>query len=325
MFWCGMSTRVILLGGPTASGKSRLARALARQLDGIVINADSMQVYRELRILTARPSAVSEAAVPHRLYGVLSATEACSAARWRSLALGELDSARKSGKIAILVGGSGLYFRALIRGLAPVPPVPDAVRRLARSRHAELGNEAFFAELAERDSEMASRLTVGDRQRVIRAWEVFESTGVSLAEWQRRSSVPFDGRHLALVMAPERESLYEACNRRFRDMVAAGAVREVSALLSLCLDPDLPAMKALGVRPLTRHLEGEINLESAILQGMRETRQYAKRQLTWFRHQMAEATVIDVPYSKSMESRIMDMAQQFLLTGEERKSSFQNF
>ena len=311
-----MSARVILLGGPTASGKSSLARAMAEQLGGVVINADSMQVYRELRILTARPSAAEEARVPHRLYGVLPAAEACSAARWRALAQAEVENVWKAGKVPILVGGSGLYFRALTHGLAPIPPVPEAIRQRARYRYAETGDEAFFAELARRDPETARRLTPGDRQRVIRAWEVYETTGVSLAEWQCLPSAPFEGRHLDLVLTPVRESLYEACNRRFWEMVTAGAVEEVAALLALGLDPELPAMKAIGARPLRRHLGGEINLESAVLEGMRETRRYAKRQLTWFRHQMPNAVVIDDPRSIGMESTIMDAARQFLLTEE---------
>ena len=313
----------MLLGGPTAAGKSALAVALAEALDGVVINADSMQVYEELRILTARPGAPVEARVPHRLYGVLPASETCSAARWRDLARAEIAAAHRARRIPILVGGSGLYFRALGKGLAPVPPVPETVRRAARARHAELGGAAFFAELSKRDPEMAARLDPNDRQRLIRAFEVTEATGVSLAEWQRRQprGEGLGGPVLALVLAPPRPALYRACDERFLRMMAAGALAEVEALATL--DPALPAMKALGVRPLRRHLEAEIGLNEAISEAQKATRRYAKRQLTWFRHQMPEAMVLEGSNSAELTAAAVAEARRFLLTVAGRETSLQ--
>jgi tRNA dimethylallyltransferase len=223
------SRAVMLIAGPTASGKSALALDLAEAFGVVVINADSMQVYRELRVLTARPGADEEARAPHRLYGVLPAAEACSAARWRALALAEIDAAWRARRLPILVGGTGLYFEALAKGLAPVPDVPDEVRAAARERHARHGGEAFHAALAERDAEMAARLAPGDTQRLIRAWEVIEATGLSLAEWQRREA-PGEGLCAAIhsvVLAPPRAALYAACDARFAEMMTRGALAEV--------------------------------------------------------------------------------------------------
>ncbi|MEE8274187.1 MAG: tRNA (adenosine(37)-N6)-dimethylallyltransferase MiaA [Alphaproteobacteria bacterium] len=311
-----MSTAVVIVGGPTASGKSALALDLAEALDGVVINADSMQVYRELRILTARPGPAAEARAPHRLYGVLPAAEACSAARWRDMALAEIAAARDAGRLPVLVGGTGLYFRALDKGLAPVPAIRPAVRAAARARHAELGGEAFHAALAGRDPEMAARLAPGDSQRLIRAWEVVEATGVSLAEWQRRQA-PGDGASpspVSLVLAPPRGELYTACDARFAAMVEAGALDEVAALDALGLAPELPAMKALGVRELRRHLAGELALDAAVAAAQQATRNYAKRQLTWFRNQMPEARLVESQYSQDLAPRFIEEIRRFLLT-----------
>lgn len=289
-----MTPPVVVVAGPTASGKSELALGLAERLGGVVINADSMQLYRELRILTARPGPDDEARAPHRLYGVVPAAEACSAARWREMAVAEIEAARAAGRVPLVVGGTGLYFRALIEGLAPVPDVPDSVRREARALHARLGGARFHALLSRRDPAMAARLGPGDSQRLVRAYEVLEATGTSLAEWQ---SLPPAGPGIErpvvkIVLTPPRDRLYARCDARFLAMVAAGAVTEVAALAALGLDPELPAMKALGVRELRRHLDGELDLEAAVLRAQTATRRYAKRQLTWFRHQMAEAAVI---------------------------------
>ncbi|MFQ5958679.1 MAG: tRNA (adenosine(37)-N6)-dimethylallyltransferase MiaA [Alphaproteobacteria bacterium] len=311
-----VSTPVVIVAGPTASGKSALALDLAEVFDGVVVNADSMQVYRELRILTARPGAAEEARAPHRLYGVLPAAEACSAARWRDMALAEIAAVREAGRLPILVGGTGLYFRALETGFAAVPDVSAEVRAAARARHAELGGEAFRAALAGRDPEMAARLAPGDSQRLIRAWEVIEATGVSLAEWQRRGT-PEDGPSpstLSFVLAPPRAALYAACDARFAAMVEAGALAEVAALDALGLAPELPAMKALGVRELRRHLAGELSLDAAIAAAQQATRNYAKRQLTWFRHQMPEARLVELQYSQDLAPRLIEEIGRFLLT-----------
>lgn len=282
---------VLVVAGPTASGKSALALALAVEFRGCVINADSMQVYRELEILTARPGPDALAAAPHRLYGTLSGREVCSAGRWRDLARQAIEAALQAGQLPILAGGTGLYLRALEEGLADLPAIPAEVRVAARRRHAELGGPAFREALAARDPVMAARLHPNDSQRLVRAWEVLEATGRSLADWQaegresaRADSAPY--RFLRLTLMPERALLYAACDRRFEVMMAGGALEEVQSLRMLDLDPSLPVMKALGVRPLLRHLAGEIDLETAMTTGQQETRRYAKRQLTWLRTQV---------------------------------------
>ncbi|MCH7554989.1 MAG: tRNA (adenosine(37)-N6)-dimethylallyltransferase MiaA [Proteobacteria bacterium] len=307
---------VVVVAGPTASGKSALALTLAEAFDGIVINADSMQVYDALRILTSRPSAADEARSPHRLYGVLPAAETCSAARWRALAVDEITAAHDAGRLPIVTGGTGLYIRALIEGLAPIPEIDEAIRQRARALHATLGGPVFHDRLAALDGEMAARLAPGDSQRMIRAFEVIEATGRSLAEWQR---LPAAGGGLAqpalsLVLSPPREALYAACDGRFAAMIEAGALDEVRALDSLGLDSAAPVMKALGVRPLRRHLTGESSLGQAIAAAQQATRNYAKRQVTWFRHQIARAVVYDRRYSPEMARDVIAVTRRFLLT-----------
>ena len=313
---------VIVMAGPTASGKSALALAVARAFDGVIINADSMQVYRELRILTARPDAAAMAALPHRLYGCLSGEEACSAGRWRSLAVQEIVAATRSGRLPLVVGGTGLYLRALARGLAPVPPVPAAVRAAARQRHAALGGAAFHAALAARDPVMAARLHPSDSQRLVRAWEVLEATGRSLADWQATSDAAAQKgpalKLLQFVLLPPRDQLYAACDARLEAMVAAGALEEVRELLALGLDPALPVMKVLGVPELARHLRGELTLEAALAAAQQATRRYAKRQLTWLRGQVLGndmmVNVIYEQYSESLNPNIFKIIRGFLLT-----------
>jgi len=303
---------LIVIGAPTASGKSGLALDLAEAFGGTVINADSMQVYRDLRILTARPGAAEEARAPHRLYGVLDASELCSAARWREMALPEIAAAT----VPIVVGGTGLYIRALLEGLAPVPAIPDDVRTAARALHKELGGERFRARLAERDPEGAARLHAGDTQRLIRAYEVVLATGRPLGDWQRaqaRAAPP--GDIFALTLLPPRDVLHAACDRRFLAMIEAGALDEVRALVARRLDPALPAMKALGVPALAAHLRGELSLGAAIARAQAATRQYAKRQVTWFRHQLLGAQRIDAQYSERLRPEILALIRRFLLTG----------
>lgn len=296
----------VILAGPTGSGKSSLSVAVAEALGGTIINADSMQVYRELSILTARPDAEAERRAPHRLYGVLGAHERCSAARWRQMALAEIAACGAAGSLLVLVGGTGLYLKALIDGLAPIPQVPHDVRSLARERRDAIGGEAFHAELAARDPVAAKRLAPSDAQRVLRAWEVFEATGRSLSDWQAQTqgAAPAALDIFTVLLAPPRASLHAACDARFRRMVASGALEEVRALRALALDPGLPAMKALGVRALGRHLDGAITLEQAVLEAQAATRQYVKRQTTWFRHQMAFDLVLDRPDSVAMVNAI---------------------
>jgi tRNA dimethylallyltransferase len=279
---------VVILYGPTASGKSGLAIQLAERLGGSVINADSLQVYAELEILTARPSADAASRVPHRLYGVLPAREPSSAAWWRLQALAEIRRAQENGLVPILTGGTGLYIKALMEGLSPVPGADRETRALATALYAELGGEAFRTALAERDPKTAARLAPGDRQRLIRAWEVVESTGIPLSEWQAKPRDPGHDLTFRLIgLIPPRAMLYARIDRRFTEMLARGALDEARAFDALGLPASLPANKALGLPELRRHLKGEIGLDEAAALARQATRNYAKRQLTWFRHQLA--------------------------------------
>ena len=282
--------RAVLIAGPTASGKSALALDLAAACGGTVINTDSMQVYRDLRVLTARPTPAEEARVPHRLYGHADAAVNYSAGMWVADAAAVLAEARAAGRLPIFVGGTGLYFKALTRGLSAVPPIAAAVRDDVRARLDRDGPEALHRELERRDPVMAERLKPRDRVRIARALEVVEATGRSLADWHRDGLPPLlpPAATVAVFLAPEREVLYARINARFEAMLEQGALAEVAALAARGLDPLLPAMKAHGVPALIRHLRGEISREAAITIGQTDTRHYAKRQFTWFRHQLAE-------------------------------------
>lgn len=309
---------VVLVAGPTASGKSALALDLTEALDGVVINADSMQVYRDLSVVTARPRAEDLARAPHRLYGVVDGAERCSAARWRAMAITEIDAAHRDGRLPIVAGGTGLYLRALTEGFSDIPDVPDAIHATAVARHAELGGEAFHAALAERDPEMAARLNPGDSQRLVRAWEVLEATGRSLAEWQAGpvSGPPPGYRFLTIVLLPPRETLYAACDRRFAAMMESGAVEEVQALLARALDPRLPVMKVLGVPEIARFLDGETDRDTAIGQAQQATRRYAKRQMTWIRNQILAPSpenthTISAQYSKSLLPKTLSIVRDW--------------
>lgn len=285
-----MPIDAILIAGPTASGKSGAGLELVDRFGGAIVNADSMQVYRELRVLTARPSQADEARVPHRLYGTVPAAEAYSVGRWLGDVARAMAEARKEGRLPILVGGTGLYFKALTEGLAPVPDIPAEIRSFWRERSGELGRDALHAELAARDPAMAARLGAADPQRIVRALEVIDATGVSLAEWQGGDAEPLlaPGDALRLVIAPEREPLYAAIDARFNRMIEQGALDEVRALLALKLDPGLPAMRAHGVRELAAYLSGELTREEAVAKAKTESRRYAKRQMTWLGRFMSD-------------------------------------
>jgi tRNA dimethylallyltransferase len=280
----------ILIAGPTASGKSALALALAEKVGGIVINADSMQVYRDLRIITARPTPQEEARLPHRLYGHVDAAENYSVGRWLTDAQIALGEARAAGRLAIVTGGTGLYFKALTQGLSAVPPIPAEVRTAVRARLEADGAPALHAELSRRDAAAAQRIRVADGVRIARALEVIEATGRSLIDWHRDGMKPMIAaqRTTGIFLDVPRDELYRRIDRRFDAMVAAGALEEVRALAARGLDPLLPAMKAHGVPWLRRHLEGDISLAEAVEQSKRDTRHYAKRQATWFRHQLPD-------------------------------------
>ncbi|MGE0746644.1 MAG: tRNA (adenosine(37)-N6)-dimethylallyltransferase MiaA [Rhodospirillales bacterium] len=304
----------VVIAGPTASGKSALAAAAAAAFGGTVINADALQVYRELDVLTARPGPDLAARAPHRLYGVLPAAQACSAGRWRQLAVAEIATARAAGRLPVIVGGTGLYIRSLLHGIADVPPVPAACRRAARERLAELGAPGFRAEVAALDPAAGARLGPTDTQRLLRAWEVATATGRPLSDWQSGPVAPPPVRALVIVVQPPRPALHAAIEGRFAAMIGRGAVAEVGALMALGLDPSLPAMKAVGVRELAAHLAGAATLEQATAAAVQSTRQYAKRQTTWFRHQIVPDRVIAAQYSERLEPEIFSLISSFLLT-----------
>lgn len=273
---------LVVIAGATASGKSAAALDIAERRGGVVINADASQVYADLRLISARPSEDEERRAPHRLYGVIDGSEACSAARWAALARDAIAAAHAEGALPILVGGTGLYIRTLLDGIAPVPEIAEEVRAAVRALDDPHGA------LAREDPAMASRLRASDRQRSARALEVWRATGRSLSDWQR-ANVGGIAEAVALepyVVEVERDTLYARGNARFDLMIASGAVEEVAALAARGLASDLPVMKALGVPPLLRYLAGETSLAEASEIAKRDTRHYAKRQLTWFRNQV---------------------------------------
>ena len=278
----------VLIAGPTASGKSALALAIARERNGVVVNADSMQVYRDLRVLTARPTLDDESQAPHRLYGHVDGSLNYSVGHYLRDAAAALDEARGARRLPILVGGTGLYFKALLEGLSEIPPVPAPIREIVRRRSEGKESQALHAELASRDAETARRLQPNDRLRVLRALEVLEATGRPLVEFQgRRQAAPLaEAPTVRVFLNPDRAALRTRIDRRFTAMIDQCALEEVRALAARRLDPMLPVMRAHGVPGLLAHLRGEISLEAAIERGQADTRRYAKRQFTWFRHQM---------------------------------------
>lgn len=307
-----------MIAGPTASGKSGLAAALAAGLEGVVINADAMQVYRELSILTARPCGDVLSAVPHRLYGVLAGSEACSAGRWRGLAMKETEEALAAGRLPILAGGTGLYLEALEKGLNEVPEIPAETRAAVRAELLKGGPAALHAKLVRDDPAMAARLSPTDGQRVARAWEVLTATGRSLADWQREEAEPAPYDFIKLCLLPPREQLYADCDRRLAAMLDQGALEEVRNLLALRLDPGLPVMKSLGVPEFSAYLGGECSLETALERAQQATRRYAKRQMTWLRHRFLgndqNVILIETQYSESLMPEIFAKIRQILLT-----------
>jgi len=297
--------RAVLIAGPTASGKSALALRLAERLGGTIVNADSMQVYRDLRIITARPTPEEEARVPHRLYGHVDAAENYSVGRWCQDVATVIDECAREGRVPILVGGTGLYFKALTSGLAAVPQVPPDIRAAVRGRLKSDGVRPLYEELLDRDPAAAHRLMPNDRARISRALEVVLATGRSLADWHREGMPPLvDAARAAKVFVTcERGELVRRIEARFAAMLQAGALDEVRALDARKLDSTLPAMKAHGVPWLIRHLRGEISLEEAAAGSVMDTRRYAKRQLTWFRNQMKDWPWMD---AEAAQAGILD-------------------
>src|SRR5262245_48152525 len=280
----------VFIRGPTASGKSALAFELAQRINGIIINADSMQVYRDLRIVTARPSPEEEAQITHRLYGFIDAAENYSVGRWCRDVEQALDSAAGEGRVPIFVGGTGLYFKALTTGLAAVPPIPADVRAEVRGRLQCEGAQALHLELMRVDPVTAKRVTANDRSRISRALEVGLATGRALSDWHREGLPPIldSNRSAKVFLVCDRQELVRRIENRFAAMLKAGALEEVRRLAARDLDSSLPAMKAHGVPWLIRHLRGDIAIEEAAAGAVMDTRRYAKRQLTWFRNQMKD-------------------------------------
>lgn len=305
---------VLIVCGPTASGKSALAVDIAIEFGGIVINADSMQVYRELRILTARPDDADMRRVPHRLYGIASVTDVFSAGRWQPLAIKEIQASHAAGKLPIVCGGTGFYIKALTEGLSNIPEIPAVVRDEVRRRIEQEGIEAAYRDLATRDPKTAALLNAGDTQRVTRALEVFEATGRPLADWQQDAKIgpDPDWKMTTILIQPDRNSLNRAINERFSAMIDKGAQEEVAALGTL--DGDLPALKAVGVPDLRRHLAGELDRETAVARAQTATRQFAKRQTTWFNNQIVANKTINTQYSESLSEEIFAFIRKNVLT-----------
>jgi len=300
--------------GPTASGKSAMAMDIAARFNGVVINMDSMQIYSDLRILSARPSEEDESRVPHRLYGVLDAATVCSTAMWLDMVQPEIDAVLRAGQLPILCGGTGLYLKALMEGLAPVPAIPDEVRNSVRTRMAAVGPEDLHAELTARDPVMGERLAPGDSQRIARALEVVTATGRSLADWQKQAPPVPPYRPVVMTVLPPREALYAGIDRRFETMVEQGALDEVERLVARALPATVPAMKALGVPELAASLRGEMLLEQAVDLAAMKSRRYAKRQMTWCRRQIISEFPLNEKYSESFKAKIFSFIENACLT-----------
>ena len=283
-----MSELPILIAGATASGKSALALALAEKFNGCIINADSMQVYDTLNVLTARPSKEDLRRASHRLYGHVPVAAPYSVGQWQAEALAAIDQAQENGQRPILVGGTGLYFKSLIEGLVDIPSIPSYLRAGLRARLDSDGLAALYAELQSVDRALAERLPPTDTQRILRGLEVFEATGEPLTKWQKQDQNRPLTDYCGILLMPDRDWLYARCNARYEAMLAAGAQQEVEELWKLNLPPDANGLKALGVGQIMAYLQGEIDAETATARAQQATRRYAKRQMTWFRNQMID-------------------------------------
>lgn len=311
--------RAVLIAGPTASGKSEAALAVAERVGGVVVNADSMQIYRELRVVSARPDAQDEARVPHRLYGTVAASEAYSVGRWLEDVATAVREIEADGKVPVIVGGTGLYFHALVHGLSDIPDIPADTHAFWKDKLLSDGPAILHTVLMERDPELAGRLEPADGQRIVRGLEVFDATGRALSAWQQgvgKGAVMAEGETLGFVLWPPREELYARCDARFSAMIDGGALDEVRSLMQLDLDPELPVMKALGVRQLMRHLAGQSDLADAISDAQTWTRRYAKRQMTWFRRNMITWNAITAKDSESVWAEIIPILCENELTGQ---------
>ncbi|TLP48471.1 tRNA (adenosine(37)-N6)-dimethylallyltransferase MiaA [Cohaesibacter sp. CAU 1516] len=308
----------VLIAGPTASGKSSLAVRLAEMVDGVIINADSMQIYDEMLILSARPTADEMGGIEHRLYGYVPPSERYSVGRWLDDAVAAIKDVRASGRCPILVGGTGLYYKALLEGLNAIPEVSDAVRAHWAGELHRLGSpEALHAILSDRDPAMAATLKAADGQRILRALEILDETGKSLLDWQAEDAMRHDTSivedSMRMVLLPPRELVYGKIEKRFDQMVELGGIEEARHLASLGIDPDLPAMKAIGVAHLNAFADGRISYDEAIALCKRDTRRYAKRQMTWIRNQMDKW-----PHFETAEAAIAHFLIELKSKGEER-------
>ncbi len=310
------SRPVVVVAGPTASGKSSLAVEIAERFAGAVVNADSMQVYRGLEVLTAAPEKSLRMRAPHLLYSWRDPADPCSAGVWRDCAVEEIRRLHGDGMLPVVTGGTGLYLRALTAGLARMPAIPASVRDSIRRRMEAEGSNRLHAELHERDPRSAGMLEPGDRQRICRALELLEATGRGLHAWQTEGDASVDDgfRFFRILLMPPREALYRAVETRFQSMAESGAMAEIERLAARGLDPALPAMKALGVPDLIRFVDGEIDREAAVAAAVQATRRYVKRQITWFRHQFVSDVLIDTQFSEINIEDIFSKISAFLLT-----------
>ena len=310
-----MIKHYIMIAGPTASGKSKLAIEMAHRTDGVIINADSMQLYKDLAVVTARPSDADMAQAPHRLYGVLDGNVRASVAMWLDMAATEMSNAWQVGKTPIIIGGTGMYLNAGLCGLASIPEVPRAIHDNAVTRHAEIGGAGFRQALAALDPITAERLYDGDTQRLIRAMGVVQATGRPISAWQQDPHEgAFEGVATTIQILPARDILYQRINTRFDMMIAAGALDEVQKLVARNLDPGLPVMKALGVRQLSAYLAGDVDKAEAVRQAKQDSRHYAKRQMTWLRNNFNAKFEVNEKYSESFFENIFNNLRENRLT-----------
>jgi len=285
--------KAVIICGPTGSGKSSLALNLAKKFKGVIINADSVQIYREIKVLSGRPTSDDYRQAPHRLYGVMSIFKPCTLGVWRKMALETIKECDLSGHLPIICGGTGLYIKFLLNELSPIPDIPPSIKLEAREKLEELGNENFRELLLKNDPVSAYRIKLGDTNRLLRAWEVFTATTKPLSYWHEQSrETGSKDKFFKVCLMPKREVLYSKCDKRFLDFVELGALEEAEALNFITASPELPASKTLGLLELIKYTKGELELSEAIDQAQRTTRRYAKRQLTWFRHQIDEDFLI---------------------------------
>lgn len=293
-----MPKPIIIICGPTASGKTQLSLSLAQKHDSVIINADSMQLYKEIPIISAQPSAEEQKTAPHKLFGVVPIIETCSVAKWIDWACKGINRAHDSNKLPILVGGTGMYLSSLIEGLSEIPPIDEEIKKHSRQLLDSIGNQEFHKKLALTDAESAKKLNINDTHRLLRAYDVVLQTGKTLSHWQNKPKKRFydEDQFQCFFVNPPRETLYDNCNKRFDLMLSSGLMDEVKTIHKMDLSPDLTGMKALGLRELLAHLEGIMNYETAIEKAKIVTRRYAKRQITWFKHQMEYVEIINNPY-----------------------------